>query len=116
MLHAQFYSTKPLPRNFSFTADPYESDEARKVMSSAGIFFYRDENHTSGIVVDAPADGFTKAFYGQCILDETSGFKVDEFVDPPASYREKHGDTFAWILYNKEQIVLEVREGYVKVQ
>ena len=85
-------------------------------MQENGIFFYRDEEHKDGVIVDAPADGLTPVFYHQCILDEENGFKVDEFNDPPASRIAKHGDALAWIVHNREQVMIEVRPDYVKVQ
>ena len=116
MLNAQFYSTKKLPRQLEFKEDPHESEVGREVMREHGIFFYRDENHKDGVLVDPPVDKLTPAFYHQCILDEDSGFKIDEFNDPPASRLEKYGDALAWIVHNREQIVIEVRPDYVKVQ
>lgn len=115
-LGVQMYGSKKLTtRNVKFSGNPYDMDEAVLVeLRALGIFFYRDEKHSRGIVVDT-VDTPIQAFYHQAVFDEEE-MCVDEWEDTPKKQQADFGDDYCWLRWNKEVVVLYYTPESVKIQ
>ena len=127
---AHMYTIKEWDRSirttFEIPQDPYDpddtlADEAKEYLRSLGVFFYRDEENLNGIVLETDDEesifdkrGFTA--YKQ--LASLKNFTIEPWFDTKSKDAldkiAKEGDDRAWLLFNEEKYVLEVRESSVR--
>jgi hypothetical protein len=94
--------------NFQLPADPYRSDEAVEYLKNLGVFFYRDQEHAAGIIIqqgDEPVEdtGNFLAHYFDVDLGP-DGVPVS-WDSPSSQIVSKNGDDKAWLFFNKQRVV-----------
>ena len=124
LLQCQFYSTKELPLTmrtlFELPGDPYDKNESIKnsgleYLKTLGIFFYRDELHGAGVIIDntvLETHGFPAWKYS-CVLD-FDNLRIDAFEEPTPEYIENKGDDRAWLEWGVPRQILSVNEFSVQ--
>jgi len=113
-LNVQMYSVRELSRDVQLAGDPYEEEAAQERLKELGVFFWRDEEHTQGVVLDVPQLP-AKCFYQQLIVDDEE-WTADVWDSPPDGYVERHGDDFSWIVNNQSATVSEVTKQAVTAE
>lgn len=120
----QMYAVQPfaldLRRAFQLPEDPYQEDEslrkeALEYLQSLGVFFYRDEDHSEGVMIP-PSDGDPtpmwersgfKAYKYGCLV-QAEDLAVAGWENPDSRYVKKAGDDRAWIHWEKVVNVVRV--------
>jgi len=130
-MFAQIYTLKPLPREartqFELPEDPYadpgeDLELALKYLRDLGVFFYRDEEYHSGVIIDpeigeemVDREGFIGYKYLVDLDPDT--FKVLEWDDANARrVRERvelHGDNYSWLIWEQERRIRRVTESAI---
>jgi len=77
-MNVQLYALRQLERTFTLGGNPYEDLKAREMLINLGVVYWRDENHSQGIVLNKEYN--TTCFYSQVIINEDD-FSVDEWTD-----------------------------------
>lgn len=115
LFNVQLYSRKELPRFLKLAGDPYDlSWDCKDQFQYYGIFFWRDEKHANGVVIDAPT-GLTPSFYSQAIWDEEF-HQVDEWEETPPKQKEQYADPYSWIIFNRQVVVVHTEAAGVTCQ
>jgi len=116
-------------RSFRLPGNPYSMKEkgiaARTYLKSLGIFFYRDEDNASAVIIDDGVDpildrvGFI-GFLSRGILSRET-MAIGEWDKPKSQaeeadilkYKEKNGDTKSWLVWNKEGTVINLTSAQI---
>lgn len=124
----QVYSTKELPKelrtSFQLPTDPYDpvperQELALKYLADFGIVFYRDEDHSRGVIIGEPEDEF-EGFASTAKLSVEDG-SVVSWPDKPGfqkkrqKYVENKGDDKSWLKWNEPVTVTSMDESKVTV-
>lgn len=128
-MQAQMYSLREFPielrETFELPGDPYSEDSenekaGKEYLRGLGVFFYRDEEHGEGIIID-PEDGNETpidervgfmAWKCSCDLDEDN-LDVTDWPKPTRKHIKKHGDAKAWMEWNVVKTIMEFNETRV---
>lgn len=116
ILTCQFYSSEKLNPNmrvlFELPGDPYDRDPkiaeaGRAYLKNMGVFFYRDELHSEGLIIDEEKkdqNGFNAWKYSASLDFNT--LKIREFDEPTADFIKKNGDACSWIEWEHPKNIL----------
>jgi hypothetical protein len=127
----QLYTVEKLDRTvratFELPQDPYDEDPeeaklAADYLRNLGVFFYRDEEFSDGIIVDQKngteildREGFIGYKYLVDLDPDT--FKVLEWPDSTSrDARDRiraNGDNLAWMIWEQQRRIRKVTEGAV---
>jgi len=120
---AQMYSLKEfdssLRTEMQLPANPYHSEEAVEYLKNLGVFFYRDQDHAEGIIIqpDEMSEDINKTGNFMSYYFEV-GFLGDGTPEPwdKASQEiiSKNGDDRAWLAFNKQRVVHTFTETAIK--
>lgn len=131
----QLYSVKPIAperRAFQLPRYPYTVEGmlqplVEELFKAMGIVFFRDDQHGMGLLIQ-PDDTDPTPLYDRSgfvawksigILDlQTLGMWHWKADSDPQYYRKlvaKHGDDYAWMVFNQEVRVLAIEERQVQV-
>lgn len=115
MLHCQMYTVKEFPnRVLSLRGDPYSGiDVSLRVLAELGVFFYRDQEHSDAVIIQANVPQFpANVWYEQLILNEET-WALDEWEENPR-YVEKYGDNLCWLYFNQQTTVVEMTRNSIR--
>ena len=112
----QMYSRKefdPETRTkFELPADPYSSEDAVAYLKDLGVFYYRDQAHGEGVIiqpddVDNPIEdtGNFLAFYSEVDLTDTG--VPAAWDNASREIVSKNGDDKAWLFFNRQRVTLK---------
>ena len=109
---AQMYSVREfdedLRTKFQLPADPYQSDSGVEYLKELGVFFYRDQDHGAGIIIqqgDEPIQdtgNFLSHYFDVSLGPDGSPNSWDR---PSSEIVSKNGDDRAWLFFNKQRVV-----------
>jgi len=115
--------------SFKLPGNPYSMKEkgiaAREYLKSLGVFFYRDEDNASAVIIEDGGDpildrvGFT-GFLSRGILSRET-MAIGEWDKPKSQvekadmlkYKEKSGDVKSWLIWNKEGTVINLTNAQI---
>lgn len=133
VMQFQMYGIKELPnhvrKTFNLPSNPYEEgrEEALEYLRELGIVFFRDNYHTSGVIIDQEEQGSTlkiagvKGFKFSAICDDDDTFtpqmwNSEDHSDAGLTYEqyvEKYGDDRSWMLWNVPCFITKVTRNSV---
>ena len=109
---AQMYSMsefdEELRTSFQLPADPYQSDEGVNYLKDLGVFFYRDQEHGAGIIIqqgDEPVEStgnFLSYYFDVSIGPDGT---PNSWSQPSQDIIAKNGDDKSWLFFNKQRVV-----------
>ena len=121
-LSVQMYALSEIPSlvrvSFELPGDPYDkskaiSDRGIEYLKKLGVFFYRDELHQHGVVIEPEGSELPilqrlnfQAYYYQGTLDFDT-LKVSEWATVDDAIVSKKGDDKAWLKWGEPTNVLE---------
>jgi len=121
-LSVQMYALSEIPLlvrvSFELPGDPYDkskpiSDRGIEYLKKLGVFFYRDELHQHGVVIEPDESESPilqrlnfQAYYYQGTLDFDT-LKVSEWATVDDAIVSKKGDDKAWLKWGEPTNVLE---------
>lgn len=124
LLQCQFYAHTEIPNPmrsvFELPGDPFDDDPeiarvGKDYLYKLSVFFYRDELHDRGIIVDksfADKNGFPAWLYS-AVLD-SNDLKIGGWDKPTLEITEKNGDDRAWLSWSEPRNILSIDEYVVK--
>lgn len=136
-MQVQMYAVREMSKDsrhlFKLEADPYEDilgeSETTKYLKSLGVVFFRDQNHSQGILyehADSPVDYLKEfgwlGYLSSCDIDENTGMittwrKPEDAVHARErqEYVAKRGDDFSWYIFNRPVTVSNIDSSGVTV-
>jgi len=116
-INFQMYGDKLISNRYLVLgADPFDSEESQTILKQLGVFYYRDSRATDGVgLILTQPDHHVKAYYYQGVMDD-SEWEIDEWANPTADYVARYGDGYAWLLFGKQKVVIEVQKDRIRVQ
>ena len=124
VLTAGFYSVRPLDevlrRDFELPGDPYDRNEeiaarGRGYLYELGVFFYRDELHIKGVIIQPKDEDDTPLLqrhnfmsYGYITQLDYNNLTPLPWEDPTQEYLEKHPDGRVWVKWGEERNCVQV--------
>ncbi len=121
-LSVQMYSLTQIPNtlrvSFELPGDPYDtvrsiSDAGKAYLKELGVFFYRDEVHQHGVIIEADDEADSvrgrlnfPAYYYHGILHFDT-LKIVEWTTADDTLIKKKGDDKAWLKWGDSINILE---------
>ena len=119
----QFYTLKEIPTDlrgtFSLDSNPYLDEKALDFLKPYGIFFYRDEFHPHGILMNPEEGDITKQFGFEAFryivkmeTDNKSFCRVGKWASGMTQKTFK--DKWAWLEFGRKRTIMAVSKQSVK--
>ncbi len=131
ILSVSMYSIRelddPLRRDFELPGDPYDSNteianRGKKYLADLGIFFWRDELHDEGIIIEEADDDPTPFVnrHNLHVYASSASFNFETLTpksweSPTAEVLSKWPDGNMWLQWNNEHNLIEMTEKYLRL-
>jgi len=105
---------------FELPCDPFDDDvqiasAGKKYLIDLGVFFYRDELHDTGLILDAPLrqeHGFPAWVYSAVLSFEN--LSIAPWEEATSDVISKNGDDRAWLLWSQPKNILAFDEYAIR--